>query len=102
MAAGKGTFIHDLMTRCGLQNAAEHHERYPEFSEADIEQLNPDYIFLSSEPYPFKEKHIPEFEKISPQSVIVPVDGEYFSWYGSRLSKAPAYFNSLYHTLNPS
>lgn len=102
MAAGNGTFIHDLMMRCGLQNAAEHLERYPELSAAEIEELNPDYIFLSSEPYPFKEKHVLEIEKISPHSTIVPVDGEYFSWYGSRLAKAPAYFNSLYITLNPS
>lgn len=102
MAAGKGTFIHDLMMRCGLQNAAAHIERYPELSSNAIEELNPDYIFLSSEPYPFKEKHIQEIKEINPHSIVVPVDGEYFSWYGSRLAKAPAYFNSLYHTLNPS
>jgi hypothetical protein len=57
--------------------------------------LNPELIFLSSEPYPFKANHIKELQDILPHSKIVLVDGELFSWYGSRLQKSVAYFNEL-------
>ncbi len=55
----------------------------------------PDVIFLSSEPYPFKEKHIEEFRALIPSAIIKVVDGELFSWYGNRLLYAPAYFEKL-------
>lgn len=94
MAAGKRTFIHAMLEKTGLQNALDR-GRYPELSEEEIRALKPDLIFLSSEPFPFREKHIEELKRISPGSRIMLVDGEMFSWYGSRLIKAPAYFNSL-------
>jgi hypothetical protein len=62
---------------------------------SQIAELAPDCIFLSSEPYPFKAKHIEELASMLPKSRIVLVDGEYFSWYGSRLIDAPAYFATL-------
>ena len=62
---------------------------------AKISDLQPDLIFLSSEPYPFKEKQLKELQILSPNSKIVLVDGEYFSWYGSRLQQAVSYFIAL-------
>jgi ABC-type Fe3+-hydroxamate transport system substrate-binding protein len=94
MAAGKNTFIDSLITEIGLVNAISE-GRYPELNEEEIRQLKPDIIFLSSEPYPFKEKHIALLQEILPTSKIVLTDGEFFSWYGSRLLKAPDYFESL-------
>jgi ABC-type Fe3+-hydroxamate transport system substrate-binding protein len=94
MAAGKGTFINTMLGKAGLRNVLDQ-DRYPELSAEDIKMLRPDYIFLSSEPYPFREKHMEELQQISPDSRILLVDGEMFSWYGSRLIKAPAYFNAL-------
>ncbi|MCA6074174.1 ABC transporter substrate-binding protein [Fulvivirga sedimenti] len=94
MVAGKGTFIDDMLHRLGLQNQAPS-DRYPELTTHMLNQLNPDHIFLSSEPYPFKEKHIPELRDMFPHAKIRIVNGEYFSWYGSRLLNAPAYFKSL-------
>jgi ABC-type Fe3+-hydroxamate transport system substrate-binding protein len=94
MCAGTDTFIHDMLLRCGFQNASEL-PRYPEISLGQIAELAPDCIFLSSEPYPFKAKHIEELASLLPKSRIVLVDGEYFSWYGSRLIDAPAYFATL-------
>ncbi|MNJ86000.1 Vitamin B12-binding protein precursor [compost metagenome] len=91
IAAGRNTFIDAMLNTLGFENAVKE-ERYPE---AALEELNPDYIFLSSEPYPFKEKHIEELQTQFPQSQVVLVDGEYFSWYGSRLIDAPAYFMKL-------
>lgn len=94
MVAGSDTFIHAILEKLNLRNAIDT-SRYPEISNEEIRQLNPDYIFLSSEPYPFQEKHIEELKQISPSSKIILVDGEMFSWYGSRLLHAPLYFNSL-------
>ena len=95
MAAGSGTFIHEMLTTIGLNNVAVHLPRYPEVSSQQIHELKPDLIFLSSEPYPFQDKHKAELQQFCPASKILLVDGEMFSWYGSRLLKAPAYFNSL-------
>jgi hypothetical protein len=56
---------------------------------------NPSLILLSSEPFPFREKHIKEFRLACPGAIIKLVDGELFSWYGSRLQFAPEYFMNL-------
>lgn len=93
-AAGK-TFIHAIMEKTGLVNVLANQERYPELSPAMIKDLNPAIVLLSTEPYPFSEKHIPEILKILPKARVQIVDGEMFSWYGSRLALAPAYFNSM-------
>jgi ABC-type Fe3+-hydroxamate transport system substrate-binding protein len=95
MAVASDTFIDAMLTEMGLRNCLQHKSRYPELSDDDIAALKPDVIFLSSEPFPFKERHIEELKRISPSSMIKLVDGEMFSWYGSRLIQAPAYFNSL-------
>lgn len=91
MAAGKNTFIDDCLKRCGFINCVTE-ERYPE---VDLSALDPEVILLSSEPYPFREKHVAELQDCFPQADIKLVDGEFFSWYGSRLLKAPAYFQEL-------
>jgi ABC-type Fe3+-hydroxamate transport system substrate-binding protein len=95
MAAASQTFIDDMLSRIGFENALKAKERYPELTDADISALNPDIILLSSEPFPFREKHIAELKALSPHSKVVLVDGEMFSWYGSRLLHAPAYFETL-------
>ncbi len=96
MVAGTDTFVNDMLQRCGLENAFAHRkERYPEVSPAELAAADPDVILLSSEPFPFGEKHIASFNLICPGTPVLLVDGEMFSWYGSRLLKAPAYFNDL-------
>jgi len=95
IGVGSNTFIHCMLEKIGLKNCLLPIERYPELSSDDIANLNPDYVFLSSEPYPFKEKHIAEVRAMCPSSRIMMVDGQMFSWYGSRLTKAVDYFRSL-------
>jgi ABC-type Fe3+-hydroxamate transport system substrate-binding protein len=95
MAAGSNTFIHTIIEKIGLKNCLENSHRYPELADSDIQSLAPEYIFLSSEPYPFKDRHKAELEALCPAAKVVLVDGEMFSWYGSRLLEAPAYFNTL-------
>lgn len=101
MSVGNDTFIHDMLERCGFENIFDNRKRYPEISVDEIKENTPGFIFLSSEPYPFKEKHITELQDIYPHAHVILVDGEYFSWYGSRLQKAPAYFKGLIQMLNP-
>ena len=93
--AGKNTFISDMINACGWVNLCEE-ERYPEWV---FSEPQPDYVFLSSEPYPFNSAHISEMEKRFPKSKIILVDGELFSWYGSRMKFSPAYFQKLIHQL---
>jgi ABC-type Fe3+-hydroxamate transport system substrate-binding protein len=97
MAAGKNTIIDNLLEHAGYENCLSK-SRYPELTLAEIEKLNPELIFLSSEPYPFKQKHIQEFSTLINTNALV-VDGEMFSWYGSRLLKAPNYFRLLQSAL---
>jgi ABC-type Fe3+-hydroxamate transport system substrate-binding protein len=99
IVAGKGTFIDDMLKRCGWTNAFES-DRYPEVFPGQIVEANPDVVFLSSEPYPFTERHITEFQALVPDANIQLVDGELFSWYGSRLLQAPQYFNQLIASIN--
>lgn len=95
MCAGGDTFIHELLRAGGWTNAFASLRRYPEISAAQLREAAPEQIFLSSEPYPFKEQHIAELQALLPAAKIQLVDGELFSWYGSRLLESAAYFRKL-------
>lgn len=95
MVAGGDSFIHDMLTRCGFDNVFAKSRRYPEISLEDLQSACPQFVFLSSEPYPFGQKHIDELQDHLPSANIVLVDGEMFSWYGSRLMNAKRYFEEL-------
>jgi ABC-type Fe3+-hydroxamate transport system substrate-binding protein len=95
MVAGNHTFIDDLLNRCGLANVFGHLPRYPAVSEVQIQEAQPDCLLLSSEPYPFAEKHRAELQQLCPGAKVLLVDGEMFSWYGSRLVQSPAYLTPL-------
>jgi ABC-type Fe3+-hydroxamate transport system substrate-binding protein len=96
MAAGKETFIDDVLKRLGLVNLASAlAQRYPVIPNAKLLDLQPDYILLSSEPFPFGEKHLAELQLKLPNSKILLVDGRQFSWYGSRLLTSAPYFRQM-------
>ncbi|MDF2453707.1 MAG: ABC-type Fe3+-hydroxamate transport system, periplasmic component [Bacteroidota bacterium] len=96
MAAGRSTFIGDMLHRIGLENVLDDpNGRYPDLSMDEIKNLNPEILLLSSEPFPFKEQHMEELRGQLPYTKILLVDGELFSWYGSRLKKSADYFNTL-------
>jgi ABC-type Fe3+-hydroxamate transport system substrate-binding protein len=94
MVAGRGTFINDVLQKCGFENVIKL-DRYPEIYAGNLIEAKPDVVLLSTEPYPFKDRHIEEFKTLLPNAIIKLVDGEIFSWYGSRLLHAPAYLNKL-------
>ena len=100
MSVGSDTFINDMVLRCGWQNSTGNLQRYPELNSQDIIDLNPEIIFLSSEPYPFSSYHVSELKMLCPNSSVHLVDGEMFSWYGSRLNKAVDYFMKLAQEVN--
>lgn len=95
MAVGSHNIIDHMLQRCGFTNAFAHLSRYPEVNPDLLQQTAPQLILLSSEPYPFREKHIQEFRELCPQAIIKVVNGEMFSWYGSRLLQAPAYLQQI-------
>jgi ABC-type Fe3+-hydroxamate transport system substrate-binding protein len=102
MVAGGDTFINSLLKLNGWENVFENNKsRYPEIKLEELKRLKPDLILLSSEPYPFKEKHVEEMRQICNVRVEL-VDGEYFSWYGSRLIPAFDYFKKLQKLLSGS
>jgi ABC-type hemin transport system substrate-binding protein len=99
MAAGSDTFIDDMVRRCGFRNVLAGQPRYPVLAQEALFSLQPDVVLLSSEPFPFRPRHAERFRNIFPSARILPVDGELFSWYGSRLKHTPAYFRSLAHQI---
>ena len=99
MTIGGDTFINDILMRCGFKNIFVNKKRYPEVIIAELQMANCQLLFLSSEPYPFKQKHISELQSHLPGCKIILVDGEMFSWYGSRLLLAPEYLKNLINSI---
>ncbi len=94
MVAGRNTFINEILKIGGWENVFKD-SRYPIITADDLRRKSPDMIFLSSEPYPFAEKHIKEFKEICPNAKTIIIDGELFSWYGSRLKYTADYLMKL-------
>jgi ABC-type Fe3+-hydroxamate transport system substrate-binding protein len=94
MSVGGDTFISNMIHTIGWQNVLKDESRYPEITLEQLKAHNPELVLLSSEPYPFKEKHIEEIRAVLPNADVRLVDGEMFSWYGSRLRKAVDYLQS--------
>lgn len=95
MAVGSHTFIHEMIIKGGFDNVFASQQRYPEITLPQLAAMMPDVVLLSSEPFPFAEKHIKEINDVFPASGIFLVDGELFSWYGSRLLRTPPYLREL-------
>lgn len=85
MTVGRDTYISNMLPYFGYTNALGQGLRYPEISTAEMAECSPEVILLSSEPFPFAQKHIEELQRELPQTRIEIVDGEKHSWYGSRL-----------------
>jgi ABC-type Fe3+-hydroxamate transport system substrate-binding protein len=95
MSTGGDTFINAMLEAAGFKNIFFDESRYPELTIDEIQSRKPEFIFLSSEPFPFKQKHVEELQPFFPQTQILLVDGEMFSWYGSRMIKAAGYFHDI-------
>jgi ABC-type Fe3+-hydroxamate transport system substrate-binding protein len=93
MTVGSDTFIHKILGEIGFENIFKDKTRYPEIQTEDLAEA--DIIMLSSEPFPFKEKHIEELNEFYPDKKMMIVDGEAFSWYGTHIAKCENYFKEL-------
>lgn len=98
MVVGKETFIDYMLNLNGFTNYFGNKLRYPEIL-LNTEHQEVDFVFLSSEPFPFNETHIKCFQRYFPKAKIILVDGEMFSWYGSRLIYAFTYFKQLHQNI---
>jgi iron complex transport system substrate-binding protein len=96
MVAGDDNYINEMLQLCHLTNIYSGKGRYPEIEIKKIRiEGDPDLVFLSSEPYPFKEEDAFEIGRYTHHAKTIFVDGEMFSWYGSRMLKALSYFKRL-------
>jgi ABC-type Fe3+-hydroxamate transport system substrate-binding protein len=94
MAAGGDTYISYMLNNIGLENALADKARYPVVEDSDLLEIKADVILLSSEPYPFRQSHVEELTKLTGKKVIL-VDGEFFSWYGTRILHMVNYAEQL-------
>lgn len=96
MVAGADNFINEMLELNRFENIYKDKGRYPEIELKKIRlEGDPDLVFLSSEPYPFKEEDAFEIGRFTHHAKTVFVDGEMFSWYGSRILKAFHYFKQM-------
>jgi iron complex transport system substrate-binding protein len=98
MVAGNNTFINEMLKLNNFQNIYEdREERYPEIIIQKMRiQGDPDLVLLSSEPFPFTDEHAFELGRFTHHAKTIFVDGEMFSWYGSRVLRAFEYFRKLH------
>lgn len=94
VAAGN-TFINEMLKLCSLENVFADLNRYPEVSIKQIKDANPNLLMLSSDPFPFSDKHGEAFAEQGIKTPYLLVDGEMFCWTGSRLKHAKEYFVAL-------
>jgi ABC-type Fe3+-hydroxamate transport system substrate-binding protein len=99
IVVGQSTFINAMLEEAGFENSIKT-DRYPEIIIDDIIELQPDFVFLSSEPFPFKNSHLKAFDEALDRKCSMLVDGEMFSWYGSRLRLSFDYFEKLLRQIN--
>ncbi|TYB79530.1 ABC transporter substrate-binding protein [Bizionia myxarmorum] len=97
MVAANNTFVNYMLSLNNFKNAFENESRYPEIS-LDKIYADVNLVLLSSEPYPFKNEHKMLIQSQFPSAEFILVDGEMFSWYGSRLVLAFDYFKTLHYT----
>lgn len=99
MSVGNDTYIHDVLKHWNLSNVFADKTRYPKFNLDELKSYNPDLVLLSSEPYPFKEKHLAQVEEACPAARVLLVEGEWFSWYGSHMKHAFGRLNGWRRTI---
>jgi ABC-type Fe3+-hydroxamate transport system substrate-binding protein len=101
MTVGHDTIIHDVMRRGGFTNVFSDRARYPEVALDTLADADPDVLLLPDEPFPFDQKpgFSTDLRKALPDTPVRFVDGELFSWYGSRLLDTPAHLRTLHREL---
>lgn len=98
MSVSDDTFIADLFRLGGGANVfGERPRRYPVVEVRELAAAAPHAVFLSTEPFPFREEHVDEISRataLAPEIFHI-VDGELLSWHGSRTPAGIAYAAEL-------
>jgi len=103
MVAANNTFINEVLKLNKFDNIYQNLERYPTIPLEKIRfSGDPRVVLLPSEPFKFTDDHAFEIATYANRSMTVFADGEYFSWYGSRLLKAFDYFKQLQKKIDSS
>lgn len=100
MVAAGQTFVDSVLRHLGAENVFGNLTRYPEVAPELISNSKADLLLLSSEPFPFREKHTEALRQLLPDAKVMLVDGEVFSWYGSRLRHLKNYLLELEKHMN--
>lgn len=97
MVVGATTYINDVLETIGFTNPFTAMDgRYPSVTIEQLQQAKLDYLFLSSEPFPFQQKHIDELQQHLPRTRIQLIDGEMF-WYGAKMAEAATYLQAYFN-----
>jgi len=84
MWAGHDAYIQSVLRWWGWDPWPDQ-RRYPELPMKAVVDAGVEEVLLASEPFPFKEAHLEECGGLPARLV----DGEAFSWYGSRMRRVP-------------
>lgn len=99
MVVGKDTYINSLLNYIGWENPfAQTNDRYPIITMEDLERAQLDYLFLATEPFPFKEENVLMMKEKLPKVQTKIIDGEMF-WYGTQMTVLHEYFQDFYKEL---
>lgn len=94
MTVNADTFVAALLRNAGGVNVfGDMNERYPTVTLEQLRERAPDAVLLSTEPFPFAERHIDEVAAqtgLTRERIMI-VDGELLSWHGSRTPRGIVY-----------
>jgi ABC-type Fe3+-hydroxamate transport system substrate-binding protein len=94
MTVNDDTFVAGLLALAGGRNVfGRHADRYPTITPEALRERDPTLVLLSSEPFPFRDRHADELAALSglPRDRFRLVDGELLSWHGSRTPRGIDY-----------
>jgi ABC-type Fe3+-hydroxamate transport system substrate-binding protein len=92
MTINHDTFIHDMLRVCGGENIFhDYPQRYPKVTLTEMAARKPEVILLPDEPFPFGEKHLPDFDPLREVPAVRAgrlhlLDGKILCWYGPRIA----------------
>lgn len=98
MTVSDDTFVSAMLALAGGRNVfGASGDRYPVITPAALRDAAPDVTFLSSEPFPFTERHIAELMQLTGMGAdrFALADGELLSWHGSRTPAGIDYAEAL-------
>lgn len=103
MAVSRGTYISRTLALAGLHTVPDDTaDDYPEVSMDEHTLDDTDFVLFSSEPFPFKDKHLDEARALcgDARTPFAFIDGEMTSWYGSRAIAGLDYLREFVPALN--